>query len=215
MIDGIELDHYSIGDDGFLDIDLNPADIEHINVLKGEAAELKYGRKGENGVIEITTQLPDIIRLEISDFVLPNGNASATLKHSQKYNDILILRDWKESALSINGSLPEDRIDDLPFKKKQDYNALSQHHIHSIHSYKMNQRSGDKWVRFIYTDKAPEVLWRPSATGDYRDIDSKTQLFFLNMPKYRGQKMPLIWFPTWQDRTEKITISKSMEQMGK
>lgn len=36
--------------------DLNPDDIESMNVLKGDAAIKKYGDKGKNGVIEITTK---------------------------------------------------------------------------------------------------------------------------------------------------------------
>ena len=31
-----------------------PANIESINVLKGESAKNKYGEKGKNGVVEIT-----------------------------------------------------------------------------------------------------------------------------------------------------------------
>ena len=36
--------------------DLNPGDIESMNVLKGDAATRKYGKKGKNGVIEIITK---------------------------------------------------------------------------------------------------------------------------------------------------------------
>ncbi len=36
--------------------DTNPDNIESVNVLKGEAAEEKYGKKGKNGVVEITTK---------------------------------------------------------------------------------------------------------------------------------------------------------------
>lgn len=39
---------------------INPKDIKEINVLKGEAAFKKYGKKGENGVVEITTVKADI-----------------------------------------------------------------------------------------------------------------------------------------------------------
>lgn len=36
--------------------ELNPNDIEHINVIKGEAAKEKYGDQGANGVVEIYTK---------------------------------------------------------------------------------------------------------------------------------------------------------------
>jgi TonB-dependent SusC/RagA subfamily outer membrane receptor len=35
---------------------LSPDNIESISVLKGETAIAKYGEKGKNGVIEITTK---------------------------------------------------------------------------------------------------------------------------------------------------------------
>jgi TonB-dependent SusC/RagA subfamily outer membrane receptor len=38
--------------------DLNPTNIQSMNVLKGENAKLKYGEKGANGVVEITTKKP-------------------------------------------------------------------------------------------------------------------------------------------------------------
>ncbi|MBL7970574.1 MAG: TonB family protein, partial [Prolixibacteraceae bacterium] len=36
--------------------DINPDDIESINVLKGESAASKYGDQAKNGVVEITTK---------------------------------------------------------------------------------------------------------------------------------------------------------------
>jgi TonB-dependent SusC/RagA subfamily outer membrane receptor len=38
--------------------DLNPSNIQSMNVLKGEGAKVKYGEKGANGVVEITTKKP-------------------------------------------------------------------------------------------------------------------------------------------------------------
>jgi TonB-dependent SusC/RagA subfamily outer membrane receptor len=38
--------------------DLNPSNIQSMNVLKGEGAKAKYAEKGANGVIEITTKKP-------------------------------------------------------------------------------------------------------------------------------------------------------------
>ena len=37
-------------------IDVNPNNIESVNVLKGEAAKELYGRKGKNGVVVIKTK---------------------------------------------------------------------------------------------------------------------------------------------------------------
>ena len=38
--------------------DLNPSNIQSMNVMKGEKAKEKYGEKGANGVVEITTKKP-------------------------------------------------------------------------------------------------------------------------------------------------------------
>jgi hypothetical protein len=38
--------------------DINPSNIQSINVLKGESAKVKYAEKGANGVVEITTKKP-------------------------------------------------------------------------------------------------------------------------------------------------------------
>jgi TonB-dependent SusC/RagA subfamily outer membrane receptor len=38
--------------------DLNPSNIASMNVMKGEKAKEKYGEKGANGVVEITTKKP-------------------------------------------------------------------------------------------------------------------------------------------------------------
>ena len=38
--------------------DLNPSNIQSMNVLKGESAKVRYGEKGANGVVEITTKKP-------------------------------------------------------------------------------------------------------------------------------------------------------------
>ena len=63
VIDGIPMyNRASSGGDGAMATqpssesiaDINPDDIESINVLKGESATAIYGKRGENGVILIT-----------------------------------------------------------------------------------------------------------------------------------------------------------------
>ena len=49
IIDGKEMESGSMND-------VDPNTIKSINVLKGENALKKYGEKGKNGVIEITTK---------------------------------------------------------------------------------------------------------------------------------------------------------------
>jgi len=52
ILDGLE----DVGGMDKLNESIKPADIESINVLKGEASIKKYGDKGKNGVVEITTK---------------------------------------------------------------------------------------------------------------------------------------------------------------
>ncbi|WP_273275661.1 M56 family metallopeptidase [Maribacter polysiphoniae] len=48
LIDGREVDEKEIKQ-------LDPSDVKTVNVLKDDAAKKKYGKKGQNGVVEITT----------------------------------------------------------------------------------------------------------------------------------------------------------------
>ncbi|MBR8535330.1 SusC/RagA family TonB-linked outer membrane protein [Carboxylicivirga sediminis] len=67
VVDGVPLDASNFNstgaqtggggiDYGSMSNDLNPADIESINILKGSAATAQYGSRGQNGVIMITTK---------------------------------------------------------------------------------------------------------------------------------------------------------------
>jgi TonB-linked SusC/RagA family outer membrane protein len=60
VVDGMPIEN-TPGDDGSLDYggganDINPADIENIEVLKGPNAAALYGSRGQNGVVLITTK---------------------------------------------------------------------------------------------------------------------------------------------------------------
>lgn len=54
VIDGVEHPKADINN-----LDLQPDEIEKMNVLKDETAQITYGSKGKNGVIEITTKKKD------------------------------------------------------------------------------------------------------------------------------------------------------------
>jgi TonB-dependent SusC/RagA subfamily outer membrane receptor len=49
IVDGKEVSNKKVED-------INPDDVESMNVLKGESATELYGDKGKNGVIVITTK---------------------------------------------------------------------------------------------------------------------------------------------------------------
>jgi len=48
--------------------ELNPDDIESINIVKGAAAAKKYGDKGKNGVVEIQLKADKTAKKEVKDF---------------------------------------------------------------------------------------------------------------------------------------------------
>jgi len=52
--------------------DINPTNIESINVLKDETAIKKYGDKGKNGVIEINTKVKSEINTKVNDEIKIN-----------------------------------------------------------------------------------------------------------------------------------------------
>lgn len=66
-IDGIRMDNsevigYGVGGQGISTLaDLNPEDIENIEILKGPAAAATYGANGSNGVVLITTKRGKIV----------------------------------------------------------------------------------------------------------------------------------------------------------
>jgi TonB-dependent SusC/RagA subfamily outer membrane receptor len=62
VIDGVVLGSMKTGD---LDKKIQPNDIESINVLKGSVAIAKYGNKGKNGVLEITTKKGEVELKEV------------------------------------------------------------------------------------------------------------------------------------------------------
>ncbi|NNF34163.1 MAG: TonB family protein [Saprospiraceae bacterium] len=56
--------------------DLNPDDIESVNVLKGEKAIAKYGDKGKNGVVEITSKGNKTIKLKADKITIKNDKVN-------------------------------------------------------------------------------------------------------------------------------------------
>ena len=46
--------------------DINANAVKNMNVLKGKSAEEKYGKEGKNGVIEITTDIPNTIIMKMA-----------------------------------------------------------------------------------------------------------------------------------------------------
>ncbi|MDC9722236.1 MAG: SusC/RagA family TonB-linked outer membrane protein [Urechidicola sp.] len=94
VVDGVPIDngnYGNAGNGGGRDMpngisDINPDDIETMNVLKGPAAAALYGIRASNGVIEITTKKGKA-----------NTNLGITFNSSVQFDNPLILPDYQNS----------------------------------------------------------------------------------------------------------------------
>ncbi len=100
VVDGVPVSNYNgndanqqVGSDGYdygnAASDINPEDVETINVLKGAAATALYGSRGANGVIMITTKKGKVrkgIGVSVSSTVTTgNIDKSTFIKYQDQY----------------------------------------------------------------------------------------------------------------------------------
>jgi len=83
--------------------DLNPSDIEHIEVIRGAAAAALYGSRANNGVVQIFTKKGSIGRPR---FTLNSRYSSAELREQQPFN----LYPFNEAGLPIKRFNYQDDI---------------------------------------------------------------------------------------------------------
>ncbi len=77
-------------------VDLNPADIESINILKGQAAAALYGIRASNGVIVITTK---------SGRNNKPGKPVISISHTSSFSEVSRTPDYQTTyAQGVNGS---------------------------------------------------------------------------------------------------------------
>jgi TonB-linked SusC/RagA family outer membrane protein len=94
-------------------VDLNPADIESVTILKGQAAAALYGIRASNGVILITTK---------SGRNNPRGKPVVAISHNSSFSKVSRIPDYQTTyAQGVNGNyVPNSalswgpRIVDLP-----------------------------------------------------------------------------------------------------
>jgi len=89
---------------------INPDNIQNVYVLKDESAIRKYGKKGENGVVEINTK--DTKNVYQKDIIAFEGNTKNTEMFiiSTKSKDYLVVVDGKikDKSFEIESINPED-----------------------------------------------------------------------------------------------------------
>lgn len=107
IIDGEEVSHEEVGE-------LNPDEIEKINVLKDKNATDKYGSKGSNGVVEITTK---------------DNSTSTSLKgygtKAEKRNDNTMSQSETQPLYIIDGEkVPYEKVEELNADKIEQVDVL-------------------------------------------------------------------------------------------
>ena len=122
---------------------ISPDDIESIDVLKGEKATEKYGDKGKNGVVEITSKGDNSIKLKADKIVIKDSKAN--LKADK-------IRFEKERKEDLNTELEESEgqplyIVDGEERKIDKDNDLDPNSIKSVtvlKGEKATEKYGDK-----------------------------------------------------------------------
>lgn len=103
---------------------LDPSEISEISILKGEQATQRFGEKGANGVILVTSVVNGKEQVLISDSV-PAEKAVAKTEGEVKMsipNDYagLVILDGKESSIEALRALNPTLIDQMQIHKSQD-----------------------------------------------------------------------------------------------
>lgn len=154
--------------------DINPNDVESVNVLKGAAATALYGSRGANGVIMITTKKGKrnkAIGVEIFNSVTVGVADKDTLPNYQKkygagYGPFYGTseEDYFDDMFDVNG----DGIPDLtvPFYEDASYGAafdpnLMVYQWNSLFPQLPTYRQASPWVAGKHS---PNSIWKPSIT---------------------------------------------------
>ena len=125
IIDGVPMDFTNS------EININPSDIESIDVLKGVAAITLYGTEGKNGVILITTKkaMEELTQVEARDdlketaFFFPHLRTNKDGEVFINFNSPQALTKWKFMLLAHNKNLEIGGLSKTAFTQK-DINVL-------------------------------------------------------------------------------------------
>jgi TonB-linked SusC/RagA family outer membrane protein len=125
-------------------IDINPEDIESINILKGQAASALYGIRASNGVVVITTKRGS--KFTAKPVITFTSDLSAqTLSRKFKHQDVYAQGNSIEQGFNPTSSQSwGPKITDLPNDPK--YGGNSQGHPGQYYNSKYDQAGIDPWV---------------------------------------------------------------------
>jgi len=125
-------------------IDINPADIESIDILKGQAAAALYGIRASNGVIVITTKSGKSNQI---------GRPVVSISHNSSFDVVSRNPDYQTTyAQGINGNYVNNssmswgpRIEDLPDDPTYGGNNFGKPGLYRV--VQLEQAGLDPWVK--------------------------------------------------------------------
>ena len=173
VIDGVRMDNnnYGIGMGGqqvSALADLDPEDIENIEILKGPAGAASYGTNGSNGVVLITTKRGKVRAGEGKSYTIEYKNVTGYNEQASKYTEDMILTykdanaNFKKGAVqqhslsifggsnlvkyyvglnrrSDDGIMPNNYMDRTTFRANVDINPSDKLIISASSSYTLNE----------------------------------------------------------------------------
>ena len=157
VLDGVPItanDQSSYGGDMNPLTDLNPNDIESIEVLKDASAGAIYGSRAANGVVLITTKRGKAGKTNVT-FNVQSGYAEASKR-------IRMLNSKEYAELILEGAAYRDKLDGTPTTDPSSWTAYVKNDVMDYYSY--GQWSKDPNKSYDWQD---EVFQR----GPYRQAD--------------------------------------------
>ncbi len=92
--------------------DINPNDVEKVDILKGASAAAVYGRRASNGVLLITTKKgrspKPVISLNVSGGIQDQTNNPMRVMNSEEFANRLVDFDWMERVLGWYRTNPQN-----------------------------------------------------------------------------------------------------------
>ncbi len=159
--------------------DINPNDIESIEVLKDASASAIYGARAANGVVLITTKKGRNNQKTTFELNLSKGYSNPTRKRkfsdARQYVDLIELAAVSDGTYDFENDLeyfgPHDNAEDAITDYKKWYEDILDYY--SLGTDWRNAEVNTNWTDLLYTDNAQTNQVDLSASGG----DAKTRFF--------------------------------------
>lgn len=158
-------------------VDINPNDIESIEILKDASAAAIYGARAANGVVLITTKKGRNSQKTRFDFNITHGWSNPTIKRSfvdaKGYVDLIELAAQSDGTYDFNNELSGyETLDDAIADYKSFYEEQILDYF-SLGTDWRNQEVNTNWQDLLFNKDAPSKQLDLSASGG----NDKTRFF--------------------------------------